>query len=319
MILSTCAPQDKSSHIVVSGNKFADEMGNTIQFKGMNASDPDKLEKEGMWNQRYFDEMQSWGANLVRFPIHPSSWRERGQKEYFDLLDRGIAMAEKSNMHVILDWHSIGNLETGQFQHERYFTSKEETFEFWKLMAIRYGSNPTVSFFEFFNEPTTINGKLGELSWSQWKKTNEDLIDLIRKHEAKAIPLVAGFDWAYELTNVLEDPIEAESIAYVSHPYPMKREKPWEEAWESDWGHVADAYPVILTEVGFCHEDEHGAHIPVIDDGKYVKAITDYADKKNLSFVIWIFDNRWSPRLLLDWDFTPSKSGQMWKNYLQEN
>lgn len=228
-------------------------------------------------------------------------------------------MAKASGMYVILDWHSIGNLVTEQFQHERYNTTKEETFEFWEIMAKRYGKNPTVAFFEFFNEPTTIGGKLGELPWKEWKNTMEELVMIVRENNAEAIPLIAGFDWAYELHNVLDDPVAADGIAYVSHPYPMKRKKPWESAWEADWGHVADRYPVILTEVGFCTEEERGAHMPVIDDGTYVKAITDYAEKKNVSLVIWIFDNLWSPRMLSDWNFTPTFSGQLWKDYLAEN
>lgn len=319
MLLNSCNSKEKfitTPRVKVLENKFVGANNEVIQFKGMNASDPDRLEKEGMWTQSYFDEMNSWGANLIRFPMHPSAWRERGQEAYLDLIDQGIAMAEKSNMYVILDWHSIGNLETAQYQHERYYTTKEETFEFWEIMAKRYGSNPTVAFFEFFNEPTTIRGELGQLTWQQWKSINEELIDLVRKHDAEAIPLIAGFDWAYELHNVMEHPIDAEDVAYVSHPYPMKRKKPWESAWESDWGHVSDKYPVILTEVGFCTEEEKGAHVPVIDDGTYVKAITDYADSKGVSLVIWVFDDLWSPSLIKDWDFTPSISGQVWKDYL---
>lgn len=80
-LLSTCLPADDSlMRISVSENSFVDTNGNTIVFKGMNASDPDKLEKDGMWIQAYFNEMSSWGASIVRFPIHPSAWRERGAR-----------------------------------------------------------------------------------------------------------------------------------------------------------------------------------------------------------------------------------------------
>ena len=56
---------------------------------------------------------------------------------------------------------------------------------------------------------------------------------MVRKEHAEALILVAGFNWAYDLTPLKEDPIDAEGIAYVSHPYPEKRKAPWEEKWES--------------------------------------------------------------------------------------
>lgn len=305
------------SRIMVDGSRFVDDKGETKTFNGLNTSDPDKLVDDGLWTQVYFDEMKIWGANLVRFPIHPSAWRKRGAEAYMKILDNGIAMAKKAGQYVILDWHSIGNLKTGLYQHERYNTSKEETFEFWKMMSIRYGNNPTVAFFEFFNEPTTIRGELGDITWPEWKLMMEELIEMTRSHGAKAIPLVAGFNWAYDLTEVMDDPVQAEGVAYVSHPYPMKREKPWAEAWTKDWGHVAKEYPVLLTEVGFCAEDERGAHIPVIDDGAYPKAITDYADSIGVSYVVWVFDKQWSPHLYEDDEYTPSKAGKAWKQILQ--
>ena len=78
------------------------------------------------------------------------------------------------------------------------------------------------------------------------------MIGIIRAHGATTVPLVGGFNWAYDLKPVATDPINAEGIGYVSHPYPMKRNKPWEKQWTEDWGFVAEKYPLILTEIGFC-------------------------------------------------------------------
>jgi len=243
----------------------------------------------------------------------PEAWRARGKKEYIQLIDRGLDMAQKAGLYVVLDWHSIGNLKTEKYQHERYYTTKKETFDFWKTMAKRFGDHPTVAFYELFNEPTTIRGELGEIEWSEWKTMMEDLIDVVREHGGKGIPLVAGFNWAYDLTQIRNNPIDRTGVAYVSHPYPMKKSKPWEEQWQKDWGFVSLRYPVILTEIGFCEEGERGAHVPVIDDGAYVPAILDYTEKKGISYIVWVFDKDWSPQLIEDWDFTLSKAGKVWK------
>ena len=177
-------------------------------FRGLNTSDPDKLKKNGHWNQEYFQEIKKWGANIVRFPVHPSAWRSRGQWEYIKLLDEGIAMARVEGLYVIIDWHSIGNLRSQLFQDPMYETTQKESFEFWSAMAKRYKDEPTVAFFELFNEPTVYNGTLGTCSWTQWKDLMEETITIIRAHGCAAIPLVAGFNWAYDLTEVAANPIK---------------------------------------------------------------------------------------------------------------
>jgi hypothetical protein len=302
----------------VEGNKFVTANGKTIVFRGLDTSDPAKLAAEGHWNQEYFEEMKKWGANIVRFPVHPDRWRAHGKEDYLKLLDKGVEMAESLGMYVIVDWHSIGNLRSEMFSRPSYETTQKETFEFWRTMSIHFKDNPAVACFELFNEPTIESGKLGTCSWREWKELVEEIITIIRAHGAKAIPLVAGFNWGYDLTPVATEPIEAEGIAYVSHPYPQKRNKPWEEQWTKDWGFVSQKYPVILTEIGFCGPDDRGAHVPVISDESYGDAITKYCAERGISYTVWVFDPRWSPMLFSDWDFTPTRQGRYWKTALQK-
>ena len=308
----------KLGQISVEGNKFVTADGRTIVFRGLNISDPDKLEQEGRWDRRHFEEMKSWGANLVRFPVHPRAWRSRGQEEYIKLLDKGVAMAEEQGMYVIIDWHSIGNLKNEMYQSEGYETTIKETYEFWRTMAKHYKGNTTVAFFELFNEPTVINGELGSLSWKRWKGMMEEMIIIVRANGATAIPLVAGFNWAYDLSEVVGNPINAEGIGYVSHPYPQKRPQPWEKQWTKDWGFVAEKYPLMLSEIGFSGAEERGAHQPVISDESYGEAITKYADKRGISYVVWVFDPDWSPMLFSDWNYTPTRQGRFFKKAMQE-
>ena len=309
--------QETLGRISVKGNKFVTPDGKPIVFKGLDTSDPNKLEKEGHWNKEYFQEMKNWGANIVRFPVHPASWRERGQENYIKLLDQGVAWATELGLYVIIDWHSIGNLRTEMYQRDIYETTQKETFEFWRTMAKQYKDNTTVAFFELFNEPTVYGGQLGTCTWSQWKELVEEMIGIIRAHGATTVPLVAGFNWAYDLKPVATDPINAEGIGYVSHPYPMKRPKPWEAQWTADWGFVADKYPLILTEIGFCGPDDRGAHQPVIGDESYGDAITQYCAAKGISYTVWVFDPQWSPMLFTDWNYTPSRQGKYFKKALQ--
>lgn len=304
------------SRISVSGNQFVTEQGEVIVLRGLNTSDPDNLAAQRHWDKAYFEAMKSWGANVVRFPVHPTRWNRRGPEQYLELLDQGIQWAGELGMYVIIDWHSIGNLRTELFQNASYETTHKETFEFWRTIGKRYGNNPTVAFYELFNEPTTQQQQLGTCSWAQWKELMEEIITIVRANGGKGIPLVAGFNWAYDLTPVREDPIAAEGIAYVSHPYPQKRAKPWEAQWTADWGFVKEKYPLILTEIGFAGEEERGAHIPVISDESYGDAITSYCDNKDISYVVWVFDPRWAPALFSDWEFTLTRHGKYFRQHL---
>ncbi|MFC2124046.1 glycoside hydrolase family 5 protein [Bacteroidota bacterium] len=307
------------SRIKVDGNRLVNENGKTLVFRGFNTSDPDKLDKNGHWDKAYFEEMKDWGATIARIPVHPRAWRERGEKAYLELLDKGIQWATEMGIYVIIDWHSIGNLRNQLYQNDMYETTLKETYEFWATMAQQYGENPTVAFFELYNEPTVASGRYGTCSWQQWKEINEEMIIIIRAYGCKSIPLVTGFNWGYDLIPVAKDPIDAEGIAYVSHPYPMKRPKPWEQIWTEDWGFVAEKYPLLLTEIGFCGEDDPGAHIPVISDESYGDAITQYCKKNGISYVVWVFDPNWSPMLFSDWNFTPTRQGRYFKKALKKN
>ena len=104
------------SFIRVEGNRFVDEEGASVVLRGVSFSDPDRLEQHGRWNRAYFEAAKSWGANVVRFPVHPRAWRARGEQAYLELLDQGIAWAAELGLYVIIDWHSIGNLRTELFQ-----------------------------------------------------------------------------------------------------------------------------------------------------------------------------------------------------------
>ncbi len=311
--LLNAKPMEKLS---VKGKDIVTESGKVIRLKGVSFSDPDKLEKDGQWNKRYFQEAKNWGCNVVRFAIHPTAVNNRGWDAYFKLVDQGVELAAELEMYVIIDWHSIGNLNTEKFTNKMYNTTMDETVKFWKTVAKRYKGNPTVAVYELFNEPTSQGGQLGELSWNTWRPALEKLIDEISVIDNDKIFLVAGEDWGYLLNEVVQNPVARKNVAYCTHPYPQKRNKPWEPQWEKDWGHVADKYPIIATEFGFMGPDERGAHIPCISDESYGEAIMNYFDKKSISYTIWCFDPNWAPVLISDWNFTPSRQGKFFKEVL---
>ena len=296
----------KMASISVKGNKFVDPQGKTVLFRGLSISDPDKLEGQGHWTKDHFVKVKEMGAMVVRIPVHPVAWRERTPAEYLKLLDQAVEWCTDLDLYIDLDWHSIGNLTTGLFQDPMYDTSQQETYNFWRTAARHFAGHNTVVFFELFNEPTTFRNQLGPVNWMEWKRMQEDLIAVIRAYNAQAIPLVAGFDWAYDLTPLLLAPIAAEGIGYVTHPYANKRPRPWEPKWEEDFGFAAAKYPVVATEFG-------GFTAPSANADAYGPAIIKYLEGKGISWMVWCFDPEWGPTLISNWEYKLTPSGEFAK------
>jgi len=302
----------------VEGNRFVNEHGDTIVLRGLALSDPGELFDRGQWGRRYFEEAARWNANVVRVMVQPDRWHRWGEERFLQFIDEAVQWSGELGMYVIIDWHSIGNVLTGEYHIAEYITSRDETFRFWNTIATRYRGNPTVVVYELFNEPTNRGGSFGRLRWSDYKAFVEELIYMIHHIDPTAIALVAGFNWGYDLRHVRDEPIEAPNVGYVTHPYPQKSRGDWERQWQEIWGFVAENHPVVATEFGFMSEAERGSHVPVIGDETYGEAIIAFFETRGISWTPWVFDPIWTPNLLTDWDYNLSNQGRFFKAKLQE-
>ncbi|HUO59385.1 MAG TPA: glycoside hydrolase family 5 protein, partial [Candidatus Acidoferrales bacterium] len=301
--------------IVVSGNRFVYTGGKPVLFRGLNIADPNKVERDGHWSRDYFVRVKEMGANLVRIPVHPVSWRERSPAAELALLDQAVDWCTELGMYVIIDWHSIGDLNSGVFQEPMYETSVAETFAFWRVISRHYAGTNTVAFYELFNEPTTFGTRLTRASWKRWKVLNERVIAAIRESDKQTIPLVAGFNWAFDLTPLQISPIAAPNIGYVAHPYPHKSPKPWERAWDANFGFAASRYPVIATEIGFTLGNQG-----IEDNREYGEAIVHFLESRGISWTAWIFDPEWTPKMITSWQtYELTDSGEFFKKAMQAN
>jgi endoglucanase len=299
--------------ISVRGNRFVDPAGAPVLFRGVSIADPDNLLGRGQWRRELFAAAKDMGADLIRIPVHPAAWRRQTPQGYLALLDQAVGWCTDLGMHVIIDWHSIGNLRSGLFQEPVYETSVPETLEFWRTIAGHFKGNHTVAFYELFNEPTHFNGMLGTESWSDWRQLNEEMIGVIRYWDKEAIPLVAGFDWAYDLDAVHYDPVRAEGIGYVTHPYPYKRPQPWEPRWEENFAFAAARYPMIATEIGFDLKSGEA-----VGDDAYGNRITRFLEERGISWMAWVLDPEWGPPMLESFDgYRLNGAGAFFKTALQ--
>jgi hypothetical protein len=91
--------------ISVKENEFVNPRGKQIIFRGLAISDPDKLERQGYWNKKHFEEVKKMGANIVRIPIHPIAWRERTPEVYLKLLDDAVKLLSTGILLAIWRWN----------------------------------------------------------------------------------------------------------------------------------------------------------------------------------------------------------------------
>jgi len=304
---------------VVSGNKIVDTKGNEVVFRGLSAIDPVSqyyVGDEIPWEESYYKKMAEWGANIIRIPIHPASWKAYKSEGFFDVLDQTIRWVAKQKIYVYLDFHSIGfppNEEYDSGFDGVYHTNSQEIIEFWEAVALRYKNNNTVVFYEIFNEPVFANYEIEKYSrhgikqdWLQWKDSAETIIQKIREVDKNKPIIVGGINWAYDISYVLKYPIKDKQIVYGSHPYPESSNY---KNWDKAFGMVKDKYPVFVTEFGFetSGEKTENKYSAV---KSYRKEIISYLNAKNISWTAWCFSHKWTPALLTNKDYNPSEAGK---------
>jgi aryl-phospho-beta-D-glucosidase BglC (GH1 family) len=324
----------------VEGTMLVDSAGQETVFRGLvpldpvyqyYASLPDSPYYEPYyipWGREHFEKMAAWGATIVSLSIHPVTWRTHGKEQCLAILDQAIEWAADYGMYVYIDYHSIGFPPSGEYESmvnhlygEIYVTTEEETRAFWRDISSYYAGNNVVALYHLFNEPV-YEGFTGDdpkyiattSDWLQWKAFAEELIDIVRTNDPDAVIMVSGLNWAYDLSFVVDYPVERGNIVYSTHPYPDSNGY---RSWDEAFGVVRDRYPVFATEFGFSiggEKDEETYFGP----GRYRDAIKYYLEKEKISWTAWCFSYIWTPALLEDRSYTPTEPGIFFRSWLLE-
>lgn len=176
---------------------------------------------------------------------------------------------------------------------------------------------------------------------------HQQLVEAIRDAGAKNILVVGGLDWGYDLRGVAgeagdekvyalfdqssdKDPKKRGfGIIYDTHIYPWKGNT---EAWERCVGGTRKLHPVIAGECGWDWETIKviRSHTnlekePQLAHAVWVPELLDWFDAETSSlgtkfgtpmhWTGWCFHPAASPRLLKDWDYTPT---EFWGEYVKQ-
>jgi hypothetical protein len=303
----------------VAGNRIQNSAGETVWLQGLAIP---SLE----WSAAGENILKSievgitdWKANCIRLPIREHFWagtgpyQNDGGMQYRQTVDDAVNACAGHGVYLVLDLHV-------------FRAPLNAHAAFWKELAERYKNHPAV-LFELFNEPHDI-------SWEVWRNGGkvvdkkkpgtgdvlaenkeeltsfesigmQKLLDTIRATGAKNIVIAGGLDWGYDLSGVLAgnglDDRGGNGIVYSSHVYP----------WKSDWQHkfvdLAEKYPLFIGEVGA--EVEKLSFVPADrqeDPYTWCPDMLGLIQKYKLNWTAWCFHPKSSPRVLKDWDFTPT-------------
>jgi hypothetical protein len=277
----------------VEGNQLVNEEGETVRLRGLMPIDPSDLHGQNRFSRRFFEEMRGMGANVIRLPVHPREWEE--DPDYlWRYIDRAVGWAGEMELYLIIDWHSIGNVQTGAapLMPDLYSHTFEMTVDLWQRVAAHFRDTPNV-LFEIFNEP---QGILVE----NWHRSATEIVEIIRAQGAEQPVIVGGVEYARDLSWVLEMPVEDDHVVYASHIYPAHSEV----LWGTYFGAASESYPVLITEWGFMDENASADQPYLNGDAEgYGGPLMAYLDERGIGWVACWYDDSWAPPMFtLGWD-----------------
>jgi hypothetical protein len=286
----------------VSGNKILDGSGRVHQFRGVSRPSLEWSQDGEAIFDRDWDNIRSWGGNIVRLPLNQVFWRTN--PDYRDRVRGYVTAIQARGMDVILDLHWSEGATPGVGEQREL--PDQNSIVFWQDVAIAYKDDSRV-LFELYNEPKVFD-------WTIWLNGGsvggfqavgmKALYDAVRATGAQNITILGGLDWAYELSG-FPGISGAVNLALATHPYDTPNKQP--ASWDADWGSLASQYPIIVTEFG-----RLGSSANPCDPG-YAREVIDYADARGLSWIgwAWYVGDCGFPSLISDWLGTPTATGEV--------
>ena len=275
----------KHGQLSVKGTQLVDKNQNPIVLRGVSFG------WHSMWPRFYNAKAVDWlkkdfNCTVVRAALgieigeYPYLKATEFSKEKLEAVVKG---AIKSDIYVIIDWHS-------------HNINLQEAKVFFAEMSKKYGKYPNV-IYEVFNEPDYE-------TWLEVKAYSEEVIKVIRANDPDNIILVGSPKWDQEVQLPAQDPIKGfDNLMYTMHFYAATHEK-----WLRDRTDEAikSGLPIFVSE---------SAGMEATGDGPLnVKAWEEYIEwmeSRKLSWITWSVSDKDETCSML---YKTAKSEGNWKD-----
>ncbi len=258
----------------VKGTKLVDKKGHEVQLSGVST--------HGLsWYPQYVNDKcfaqlhDKWGANVVRLAMYTEEYNgycsgdAKNRSDLKKLIKKGVRLAKKHKMYVIVDWHilSDGNPNSHKKEAKAFFREMSREFK---------GYNNVI--YEICNEPN--NGT----SWKEIKSYARSVISTIRKNDKKAVIVVGTPTWSQDVDQAAADPIKGDNIMYALHFYAATHKTDLRNKMTAA---INKGLPVFVTEYGICDASGNGA-IDKEEANRWVQTMDEYG----VSYIAWNLSNK---------------------------
>lgn len=258
----------------VKGTKLVDKKGHEVQLRGVST--------HGLsWYPQYVNDKcfaqlhDQWGANVVRLAMYTEEYNgycsgdAKNRSDLKKLIKKGVRLAKKHKMYVIVDWHilSDGNPNSHKKEAKAFFREMSREFK---------GYNNVI--YEICNEPN--NGT----SWKEIKSYARSVISTIRKNDKKAVIVVGTPTWSQDVDQAAADPIKGDNIMYALHFYAATHKTDLRNKMTAA---INKGLPVFVTEYGICDASGNG-----VIDKKEADRWIQMMDEYGVSYIAWNLSNK---------------------------
>lgn len=258
----------------VKGTKLVDKKGHEVQLRGVST--------HGLsWYPQYVNDKcfaqlhDKWGANVVRLAMYTEEYNgycsgdAKNRSDLKKLIKKGVRLAKKHKMYVIVDWHilSDGNPNSHKKEAKAFFREMSREFK---------GYNNVI--YEICNEPN--NGT----SWKEIKSYARSVISTIRKNDKKAVIVVGTPTWSQDVDQAAIDPIKGDNIMYALHFYAATHKTDLRNKMTAA---INKGLPVFVTEYGICDASGNGA-IDKKEADRWIQTMDEYG----VSYIAWNLSNK---------------------------
>lgn len=319
--------QPAPSPLKVVDRQLRDGNNKHVRLRGVNTCGMEwSSDGEGRILDSIKRAIEDWRVNVIRLPLSQDRWfgKTPEQKdsgvEYRKLVGQAVDLCSARGVYIILDLHWSNAGEWGQNIGQRVMPDRNSV-AFWKDAAKTYANHPAV-LFDLYNEPHDV-------SWDVWLKGGpvkerdrrrnvelafdavgmQTLLDTVRATGAKNVVIVGGLDWAYDFSGILDgrelaDP-NGNGIIYANHAYPIKGDSV--EKWVQKMEVAARRFPILIGEFGAEGRASGGGR-----GEEWVRLVLQALQDHDWHWTAWVFHPHAGPRMLTDWNYTPTPGFGRW-------
>ena len=250
----------------VSGTQLVDKNNNPVVLRGMSFG------WYSMWPRFYNEKAVAWlkkgfKCNVVRAAMGI----ELGKMSYIkepqfskEKIEAVVSGAIKSDIYVIIDWHS-------------HNVNLKEAKQFFAEMSKKYAKYPNI-IYEVFNEPD-------DETWPEVKAYAEEVIKVIRENDPNNIILVGSPHWDQDVNLPASDPIKGyNNLMYTMHFYAATHGKDLRDRTD---GAIKRGLPIFISE---------SAGMEASGDGplnyQAWQEYIDWMEERKLSWITWSISDK---------------------------